>query len=128
MGHGEEILYPQGNGEWMAETLRQRAQYGGSPGYPARLYRYFSADANHTLDNLRDVLVLSRMRLNARSEFNDPFDSYADWLMPEPIDELREHFYELAIKSGKNEFDAQAIARAATEGDGLWKSFTETVR
>ncbi len=128
MANGNGIMLPKGHGEWMAETLKQRASYGGTAKYPGRLYRYYSADAKYTLDNLRDVLALERMRLSAKSEFNDPFDSYSDWQMPDSVEEFRQYFYDVAIRSGRGEGEARTIANLAFQGKGLWQTFTDTVR
>jgi hypothetical protein len=128
MANEKEIMLPKGNGEWMAETLRQRAHFGGAATYPSRLFRYYPCDTKHSLDNLRDVIALQRMRLNAKSEFNDPYDSYSDWQKPDPTEDNRNYFYEMAIRRGRSEHDARAIASSAFEGDDFWQLFTDTVR
>lgn len=128
MADGDGILLPRDHGEWVAETLRQRAEYGGVEGFPARLFRYYSADAKHTLDNLRDILVQSRMRLNARSEFNDPFDSYSDWLTPNTKEELRQYFFDIAKGQGSSENEAALIANYTVNTDNFWQQFKDSIR
>jgi len=127
MANSDWIMQPKDDLEWMAETLKQRAAFGGKNAIPAFLYRYFSP-GGFTRTNLEDVLLRSRMRLNAKSEFNDPFDSHCDWFPPESREEAHAHFYGIAINHGQSEADAKNMADAATRDGEYWKRFYDAVR
>lgn len=127
MADGDWIMQPENIGEWVAETLKQRGAKGDGITLPAFLYRYF-APGGYTAANLTDVLVHSRMRLNAKSEFNDPFDSHCDWLPPESREEIHAHFYHIAIRHGHKDGEAKQLADNATKDDEYWKGFYDSVR
>jgi len=120
-------MQPKDDMEWMAETLKQRAAFGGKNAIPAFLYRYF-APGGFTRANLEDVLLRSRMRLSARSEFNDPFDSHCDWLPPDSREEAHSYFCGVAMNHGHTEAEAKLIADTATQDGEYWKPFYDTVR
>jgi hypothetical protein len=56
------------------------------------LYKYRSLDHPHSLENLRDIIVASELRLNRPSDFNDPFDMAAHFVMDATVAQRRTRF------------------------------------
>jgi hypothetical protein len=56
------------------------------------LYKYFSSDRTHSHENIRAAIVDSVLRLNAPSEFNDPFELAAHFVMTATDEEKRARF------------------------------------
>jgi hypothetical protein len=63
---------------------------------PPFLYKYFSANHPYSRQNLRDVIVRSVLRMNPPSEFNDPFEMRAHFVMTATEDEKLARFESLA--------------------------------
>jgi hypothetical protein len=56
------------------------------------LYKYRSLDHSHSLENLRDTIVASKLRLNRPIDFNDPFDMAAHFVMDATVEQRRTRF------------------------------------
>ena len=60
---------------------RRHVLHGFRPPMPLFLYKYFASNQPYSLQNLRDVIVGSVLRLNSPSDFNDPFELAANFVM-----------------------------------------------
>jgi hypothetical protein len=63
---------------------------------PVFLYKYFSSDRRHSHENLRDVIVGSVLRLDSPSDFNDPFEMAAHFVMTSTDEQKRARSESLA--------------------------------
>lgn len=61
------------------------------------LYKYFSADAKYSRQNLHDVIVSSVLRLSSPISFNDPFEMAAHFVMTASDEEKLKRF-ELLVR------------------------------
>jgi len=59
------------------QQRRLRLKYG-IPSLSRFLYKYRGFSGQHAVNNLRDMIVRSRLRLNAPSSFNDPYEFNVD--------------------------------------------------
>jgi hypothetical protein len=59
------------------------------------LYKFRSLNHHHSLESLRDVIVGSELRLNRPTEFNDPFDMAAHFVMDASVEQRRARFTSL---------------------------------
>ena len=66
---------------------RRHVLYQFKPPMPLFLYKYFSYNQPYSLQNLRDVIVGSVLRLSSPSDFNDPFEMAAHFVMTATEDE-----------------------------------------
>jgi len=60
------------------------------------LYKYREFDGPYALTNLRDMIVGSMLRLNRPSDFNDPFDMAAHFVMHSTAEQRQARFEALA--------------------------------
>jgi len=106
--------------EWTDTVMQRRYDNGGRRHRAKYLTRYFSEGSIYTLDNLRDILVESRMRFSSRTEFNDPFDSHCEYSPPANAIEAHEYFRLLALRQGETQERARELAdNQIARGDWL---------
>jgi hypothetical protein len=82
--------------EHLSLRARRHVLYRFTPPMPLFLYRYFSSNQQYSLQNLRAVIVGSVFRLNSPSDFNDPFEIAAHFVMTATEDEKLTRYESLA--------------------------------
>jgi len=112
--------------ERLSVRARRHALHRFVPPMPLFLYKYFSSNQPYSLENLRDVIVGSVLRLNSPSYFNDPFEMAAHFVMTATEDEKLAR-YESLVRQQAPHLGWRAIqARIEELTAGTEEFFTPT--
>jgi hypothetical protein len=103
MGYPLAMLPPNRDLDPWVETMerldvraRRHVLCRFTPPMPLFLYKYVSSNQPYSRQNLRDVIVDSVLRLNSPSDFNDPFEMAAHFVMKATEDDKLARYESLA--------------------------------
>jgi hypothetical protein len=120
MAHGSEeyaeLETPIGLKSLMAEwkisnrlqQRRLRLKYG-IPSLSRFLYKYRGFNGQYAVNNLHDMIVRSRFRLNAPSSFNDPYEFNVDISLESTKEQRLKRFTQLVAEQTPGASEAQRI-------------------
>jgi len=112
--------------EHLNVRARRHVLHRFNPPMSLFLYKYFSSDQKYSLENLRDVIVGSVLRLNSPSDFNDPFEMAARFVMTATEDEKLARYESLARQQGPHLGWRAIQARIKELMSGTEETFTPT--
>jgi hypothetical protein len=102
--------------EWVDETVKKRGMKGKYT--PTRFFKFISADTEHSIQNIQQLVLHNKIRLSGRASFNDPFDSRFVLDAPESADEIIAYLQDLHARQGVSAPTQQEIEEVRNDPDG----------